>query len=45
MKYNATNINFNNTYSFFIVHFYNMNLNNYKNIYDITSYKVQDGYE
>ncbi len=45
MKSNATNIDFNNIYSSFIVHFYNMSLNIYENIYDITSYKVQDGYE
>jgi len=40
MKYNATNINFNNTYSSLILHFYNMSLNNYKSISDITSSKM-----
>jgi len=45
MKYNATNIDFNNTYSSFIVHIYNMSLNNYESISNITFYKVQDGYE
>jgi hypothetical protein len=38
-KLNVANTNFNKMYSFF-VHFYNMDLNNYENIYDVTFYKV-----
>jgi hypothetical protein len=40
MKYNATNIIFYNIYSSLLLHFYNMNLNNYKNISNITSSRM-----
>jgi len=39
-RLNVVNTNFNKMYLSCFVHFYNMNLNNYKNISYITFYKV-----